>query len=164
MPSTATHSAIARAPSLITNLLTELRHADNIFKVMLNVMTIQQKAKVAEQLEAAGVAGDGMTRHHERAAVIAAVTAAPACTCTASNIDTIQQLRDIEAQAVDVQLQAGHADILLRLLFERLDQVGDALPIIATVNCLATCTARAVTLMREAADSIVALVAEGGAA
>lgn len=59
-------------------LLAELRHADHIIKAMLNAMTAQQQARVGAQLEAAGVAGDGITRHHERAAAIAAATVAPA--------------------------------------------------------------------------------------
>lgn len=154
MPGTTTPSATAHAASPITALLTELHHSDHIIKVMLRAMTVQQQARVGAELEAAGVAGEGMTRHHERASVIAAATAPAGIN---------QQLRDIEEQAVDVLTQADHADILLRVLFEKLDQVGDSLPVVATINCLATCTARAVTLMREAADNIVGLVAEGGA-
>ncbi|WP_373989451.1 hypothetical protein [Duganella sp. BuS-21] len=160
MPGTTTPSAsTARAPSHITNLLAELHHADHIIKTMLRAMTVQQQARVGAQLEAAGVAGEGMTRHHERAAVIAAATAAPASATTG----TAPELLDIEAQAVDVLTQADHADILLRLLFERLDQEADTMPAGATINCLATCTARTVELMREAGNNIVALVAKGGA-
>jgi hypothetical protein len=157
MPGTTTPSAIAHAASPITNLLTELHHADHIIKTMLRAMTVQQQARVGAELEAAGVAGDGITRHHERAAVIAAATA-PA--------DVSQQLRAIEAHAVDVLLQTEHADILLKEVFHKLDEldIGDEAPALAAIDCFATCTARAVALMREAADNIVALVAKGGAA
>ncbi|MGV8024918.1 hypothetical protein PJO54_29260, partial [Mycobacterium kansasii] len=67
MPGTTTPSATARNASPITNLLAELHHADHIIKVMLNAMSVQQQARVGAELEAAGVAGDGITRHHERA-------------------------------------------------------------------------------------------------
>ncbi len=53
-------------------ILAELHHADHIIKVMLNAMTGTQKAKVHEQLAAAGVSGEGMTRANERLAVIEA--------------------------------------------------------------------------------------------
>lgn len=155
MPGTTTPSAAARAPSPITNLLTELRHADHIIKTMLRAMTVQQQARVGAELEAAGVAGDGITRHHERAAVIAAATA-PA--------GVSQQLRDVEERAVDIIQQADHAKILLLALFDKLDPIGDTSPETAAINCFATCAARAVVLMHEAADNIVALVVEGGAA
>ena len=56
-------------------LLAELRHADRIILVMLNVMTLEQKMRCATQLEAEGVSPDGMTRHHERAAAIASASA-----------------------------------------------------------------------------------------
>lgn len=162
MPGTNTPSAsMARAPSPITtDLLAELHHADHIIKTMLRAMTVQQQARVGAQLEADGVAGEGMTRHHERAAVIAAATAAPT---SASTQPVSQYLRDIEGHAVDVLAQADHADILLRLLFETLNQVDGTLPASATINCLATCTARAVVLMCEAADNIVGMISEGGA-
>ena len=136
------------------NLVAELRHADHIIKTMLNAMTVHQQARVGAKLEADGVAGEGMTRHHERAAVIAA--AAPASASA--------QLLRIEQQATDILSQADHADILLQALFDKLNPVGDTSPEVAAINCFATCTARAVALMREAADNIVALVVEGGAA
>jgi hypothetical protein len=155
MPGTTTPRATAHAASPITALLTELHHADHIIKVMLKAMTVQQQARVGAELEATGVAGDGITRHHERAAVIAAATA-PA--------GVNQQLRDIEGHAVDVLGQADHAQILLRALFDKLDPIGDTSPETAAINCFATCTARAVVLMHEAAHNIVQLVAKGGAA
>ena len=143
--------------SATTSLLAELRQADHIIKTMLNAMTVHQQARVGAKLEADGVAGEGMTRHHERAAVIAAAAAAAPTSASA------QQLR-IEQQAVDILYQADHADILLQALFDKLDPVGDTSPEVAAINCFATCTARAVALMRGAADNIVALVVEGGAA
>ena len=157
MPGTITPSAnTARTSSHtnITNLLTELHHADHIIKTMLRAMTVQQQARVGAQLEADGMAGGGMARHHERAAVIAAATSAPA---------TDQRLLDIEGHAVDVLTEADRADILLREVFNKLDQAGDALPAAAAINCFATCAARTVVLMREAADDIIAVVAKGGA-
>jgi hypothetical protein len=136
-------------------LLDELRHADHIIKIMLQTMSVQQQARLGAELEAAGVAGDSAARHRERTAVIAAATA-PAST---------PQLQNIEEHAVDIITEADRAGILLRELFNKLDQAGDAAPAAAAdINCFATCAARAVVLMREAADDIVTLVAEGGAA
>jgi hypothetical protein len=155
MPGTTTPRASTRTAFPITNLLAELHHADYIIKTMLRAMTVQQQVRVGAELEAAGVAGDGITRHHERAAVIAAATAP---------VGVSQQLRDIEGHAVDVLGQTDHAEILLRALFDKLDPIGDTSPETAAINCFATCTACAVVLMREAAGNIVALVAEGGAA
>lgn len=146
--------------SAATDLLAELRHADHIIKTMLRAMTVQQQARLGAQLEADGVAGEGVTRHHERAAVIAAATVAPAGISTAG---TAPHLLDIEAQAVDVIEQAGHAKILLLALFDKLDPIGDTSPETAAINCFATCAARAVELMHEAGNNIVALVAKGGA-
>lgn len=140
--------------SATASLLTELRHADHIIKTMLNAMTVHQQARVGAKLEADGVAGEGMTRHHERAAALAAAASASASA----------PLLGIEQQAVDILSQADHADILLQALFDKLDPVADTSPEVAAINCFATCTARAVLLMREAADNIVALVVEGGAA
>lgn len=144
------------------DLLAELRHADHIIKTMLRAMTVQQQARVGAKLEAAGVAGEGMTRHHERAAVIAAATATPATAPTSAS--PVPHLLDIEAQAVDVLTQAEHADVLLQAVFDQLDQMDRSAPAVVAINCFATCTARAVVLMREAADNVVALVAEGGSA
>jgi hypothetical protein len=123
---------------------------------MLNAMTVQQPARVGAQLEADGVAGDGITRHHERRAVIAAATAAPT---SASTTGTSVYLLDIEAQAVDVLSQADHAKILLQALFDKLDELDGTAPAVAALNCFATCVARTAELMREAADNIVGLVA-----
>lgn len=57
-------------------LLVELQKADQIILAMLNAMTTAQKSKVHAQLEADGVSGEGMTRHHERRAVIVAAEVA----------------------------------------------------------------------------------------
>jgi hypothetical protein len=164
MPGTTTPSATARTPSPITNLLAELRHADHIIKAMLNAMTLQQKAKVHERLDQAGVSGEGMTRANERRAVIEAATAQASAAPASGSQPVSQQLRDIEARAVDVLLETERADVLLQAVFDQLDRIDDTAPGAAAINCFATCTARAVTLMREAADNIVGLVAEGGAA
>jgi hypothetical protein len=68
--------SLLAAPLTVQRLLAELQHADTIIKTMLNAMTIQQKVKVGAQLEAAGIAGEGVTRHHERRAAIDAANAA----------------------------------------------------------------------------------------
>lgn len=57
----------------IDALVSELGKAEIIIHVMLNTMTLEQKMKVAAQLEASGVSPDGMTRAHERRAALAAV-------------------------------------------------------------------------------------------
>ncbi|NVD74522.1 hypothetical protein HUX88_28975 [Duganella sp. BJB1802] len=147
----------------ISPVLAELHHADHIIKVMLNALTIQQKAKVAEQLEAAGVAGDGMTRHQERAAAIAVATAAP------TSIDaTAPRMLDIEARACDAAAQAADIAHLLQATFEKLDDLnaadGSLGAVVAAANCFTTCAARNVELIREATADIIALAQEGGAA
>jgi hypothetical protein len=53
-------------------LVIELGKAELIIHAMLNAMTLEQKMLVAAQLEASGVSPDGMTRAHERRAVLAA--------------------------------------------------------------------------------------------
>ncbi len=167
MPGTTTPSATARTAFSITNLLAELHHADHIIKVMLNALTIQQKAKVAEQLEAVGVAGDGIARHHERAAAIAAAEAeqvpAPA---GVSKPSARRHLLDIEALISDIDGQGEHIEILLAALLEKLDglsQVGGE-PDVAVINCFATCALRNAVLMREAGEQILEHVEAGMAA
>lgn len=84
MPSTRTTGTSTKpAPTITTaasdtaqRLLAELQHADTIIKTMLNAMTVQQKVKVGAQLEASGIAGEGVTRHHERQAAIDLANAA----------------------------------------------------------------------------------------
>lgn len=144
MNATTTQALAAGAPSL----LAELRHADHIIKVMLNALTTQQQSRVGAKLEAAGVAGEGMTRHHERAAAIAAAAAvaAPASASTTNGrMAAIAQqagLIVIEAQAVD-RLQGMPS------------AVGSAVP---------PALVRSVVLMRGAAQSVIALASQGGAA
>ncbi|MDB5911195.1 MAG: hypothetical protein JWP34_5312 [Massilia sp.] len=69
-------SAAIHANHKMPALLVELQHADHIIIAMLNAMTTAQKSKVHAQLETAGVSGEGMTRHHERRAVIVAAEVA----------------------------------------------------------------------------------------
>ena len=146
-------------------LLAELHHADHIIKVMLRAMTVQQQARVGAQLEAAGVAGDGISRHHKRAAVIAAATTAPGSTSIST---TDQRLLDIEARAHDAAAQAADIEHLLQATFEKLDYLSSAVgplsSVVGAANCFAACAARNATLISEAAADIVALVQEGGAA
>ncbi|MET3132631.1 hypothetical protein AAKU55_002908 [Oxalobacteraceae bacterium GrIS 1.11] len=99
-----------------SRLLIELQHADCIILSMLNAMTIQQKAKVHEQLDAAGVSGEGMTRHHERRAVMeaAAATTAESCgvTARASASSTMCAIEDV---SIDIDGAASTAGALLDL-------------------------------------------------
>ena len=57
---------------IVIALILELGKAEIIIHAMLNVMTLEQKMKVAAQLEASGVSPDGMTRANERRAVLQA--------------------------------------------------------------------------------------------
>jgi len=158
MNAAAMHTGAAPA------LLAELKHAHAIIKAMLNAMTLQQKSKVHELLDKAGVSGEGMTRANERLAVIEAAEASDAAPASASIQGQSQQLLDIEARAVDILLETERAEVLLQAVFDQLDRIDDTAPGTTAINCFTTCTARAVALMHEAADNIVALVAEGGAA
>lgn len=142
MNAITTQAAATGAPSL----LAELRHADHIIKVMLNALTTQQQARVGAKLEAAGVAGEGMTRHHERAAAMAAAVAAPASASTTGRMAAIAQQAGLivtEAQAVDGLLQGMPSTM------------GGAVP---------PALVRSVALMRGAAQSVIALAGQGGAA
>lgn len=147
-------------------LLVELHHADRIILAMLATMTIQQKAKVHAELEAAGISGEGMTRANERLAVIEAAAvpyqvdaSAPACEVDVAAIR--QQAHDIESQASDIE-------ILLKVIFEKLDGLLDLPPAVAeaanTINVLATCALRYAVLIKRADNNILALATEGGAA
>lgn len=69
----------------------------------------------------------------------------------------------IEAHAAEVVAESLRADILLRALLDKLVELEDA-ETSATIDCFANYAARSVALMREAADSIAALVTEGCAA
>jgi hypothetical protein len=68
---TANHAGHMVAP-----LLQELKNSEQIILAMLNAMTTAQKSKVHAKLEADGVSGEGMTRHHERRAAIVATETA----------------------------------------------------------------------------------------
>lgn len=65
-----------KAVDVMPALLSELQKAEQIILAMLNAMTSAQKSKVHARLDAAGVSGEGMTRHHERRAAIEAAEAA----------------------------------------------------------------------------------------
>ena len=69
----------------------------------------------------------------------------------------------IAAHAAKVAAESQHADILLLALLDKLGELEDA-EVTAAIYSFATCAARSVVLMREAAGFIAALVAEGGAA
>nr|WP_315400342.1 hypothetical protein [uncultured Duganella sp.] len=147
-----------------TSLLAELRHADAIIKAMLNAMTVQQKARVAEKLEADGIVTDGMSRHHERRAVMEAAALAPT---TVDSAIQRQNMLDIKARACDAAAQAADIAHLLQATFEKLDDLaaagGPMVNVVSAANCFAICSARNVELIREATADIIALVLEGGA-
>ena len=54
----------------MNDTLQELIYAHRIIKVMLNHMTLDEKVEAARVLEENGVSEEGMTRFHERRAVI----------------------------------------------------------------------------------------------
>lgn len=143
-------------------LLAELRHANTIIEAMLSAMTIQQKARVSEQLEVAGVVTDGMSRHHERAAAIEAAAAQ-----ASKSLDFAKQRADIVDRACDAAGQAADIEHLLQATFEKLDDLaaagGPLVNVVSAANCFATCAARNVELIREATTDIIALAEEGGA-
>lgn len=149
--------------SAAVTLLAELRHADTIIKAMLNAMNMQQKARVAEQLEAAGVVADGMSRHHERAAAIEAAT-----TLASASLGSAKQRAEIVDRACDAAGQAADIEHLLQATFEKLDDLaaagGPLVNVVSAANCFATCAARNVELIREATADIIALAQQGGAA
>ncbi|MDZ5455022.1 hypothetical protein [Azohydromonas lata] len=62
---------------LLHELLQELQRAEPIILAMLNVMTDEQKALVFQQLQAANIVDDAMTRHHERREMIKRAMGAP---------------------------------------------------------------------------------------
>jgi hypothetical protein len=66
----ANAALLAAAPEL----LDELQRAELIILAMLNVMTDAQKSLVHEQLQAAFIVDDALTRYHERRAVIERAT------------------------------------------------------------------------------------------
>ena len=145
-------------------VLAELHHADHIINVMLNAMTLQQKERVHQQLDAAGVCGEGMARADERRAVLEDAQAG-AQVASASSAPGRARLADIEAQEHDISAQGRDIAILLQAVFDQLDSTKQAPPpAAAVINCFATCALRNAMLMREAAENILALASEGGAA
>ena len=66
----------ATSPELLAETLHELERAELVIKTMLNLMSGEQKARMADALEAAHIATDGATRYHERRAVIERADAA----------------------------------------------------------------------------------------
>ncbi len=101
---------------VVPHLLFELQHADSIILAMLAAMTMQQKAKVHAQLEAASIAGEGMTRHHERRAVIEAAVADMAApsggTAPAAALSLMRAIDDV---TMDIDGAADTAGALLDL-------------------------------------------------
>jgi hypothetical protein len=152
----------AHAPQL----LAELKLADRIISAMLNALTIQQKSKIHAQLEAAGVTGAGMTRANERLAVIevAGVLHQVNATAPAHTVD----VAGIRQQAHDIESEASDIEILLKVVFEKLDSLSDLPPAVAdatnAINCMATCALRYAALIKRANSNILALAMEGGAA
>ncbi|MRW83038.1 hypothetical protein GJ698_02900 [Pseudoduganella sp. FT26W] len=126
--------------------LDELRRADRIIKVMLNVLTIDQKAQVGRKLEAAGLVSDGMTRHHERRAAIEAASAVSTSTATGGHLDLIAQ------QAASIISEGSAAEDLLQGMTK------------SGSSNTSTAVWRRVALMRGVAQTIAALAAQGGAA
>lgn len=59
---------------LKAQLLHELTCAKKIILAMLKHMTVAQKCAAGAEIEDAGIAGEGMTRYHERHAVLASAT------------------------------------------------------------------------------------------
>jgi hypothetical protein len=57
--------------SLQAQLVHELMCAEKIILAMLKHMTVAQKRAAGIEIEEAGIAGEGMTRYHERRAVLA---------------------------------------------------------------------------------------------
>jgi hypothetical protein len=73
----------ASDPALLANVMDELERAELIIMAMFVTMTDEQKALVHQQLRAAHIVGDVMTRHRERRVVIERVAAAKAAlTCS----------------------------------------------------------------------------------
>lgn len=139
-------------------LLNELRLADIIIKAMLGVMTLQQKTRLAAKLEAAGVAGEGMTRHHERTALIDAVATSDPTTVQASaSIDSA-----IQQPASDIVAHAARQEILLLTILDTLDGVAATTPALSkavdAIECFTTCALRNSLLIREAGEHIMEAV------
>ena len=157
MPGTTTSSATAHAATPISALLTELRHADHIIKVMLNAMTLQQKERAHLQLDAVGVSGEGMTRANERRAVIKAASV--------SDRPHSVDVGAIRQHVSDISAHAARLEILLLTIFEKLDDIRPMdQAAVDAVECFATCALRNAVLIKEANADILVLASEGGAA
>jgi hypothetical protein len=98
-----------KAVDVMPVLLSELQKAEQIILAMLNAMTSPQKSKVHARLDAAGVSGEGMTRHHERRAVIDAAEAVSA------------QIAIVHAQSKPPDLSPAEMSLLMafRTMWER---------------------------------------------
>lgn len=74
----------------------------------------------------------------------------------------------IAEHAADISEHAARLEILLQEVFDKLDGIKGTdyatRGAVGAVECFTTCALRNGELMREAAEQIVALVAEGGAA
>lgn len=74
----------------------------------------------------------------------------------------------IAQHAADISEHAGRLEILLQEVFDKLDGIeatdNATRGAVDAVECFTTCALRNGVLMRDAADQIAALVAEGGEA
>lgn len=144
--------------ALMPQALAELRYADRIIKIMLCAMTAQQKIRLVSQLEAAGVAGEGMTRHHERALVLngEAQSGVTPVQTSASTDGTIGQ------PASDIVAHAARQEILLLTILDTLDGAAAPTPALRkavdAIECFTTCALRNALLIREAGEHIMETV------
>ena len=77
-------------------------------------------------------------------------------------------IASIAQHAADISEHAGRLEILLQEVFDKLDAIEPrdkaTRGAVDAVECFTTCALRNGVLMRDAADQIAALVAEGGEA
>ena len=107
---------IAPLSSAARALLGELQRADRIIAVMLHTMTAGQQSKAAAKLETEGISPDGMTRSHERRAVIDAAAVAMAAPSGATAPDAVMLVaRAIDDVTMDIDGAACTAGVLLDL-------------------------------------------------
>lgn len=125
--------AARQQPANAPALLAELKHADAIIKAMLNAMTGRQKVKVHEQLDRAGVSNEGMTRHHERAAVIEAATAQAAPTPVVPD-DVREVLDAVLDGTVDMDIAVTGIRQLTGLALEKCTDFGNATAVNALIR------------------------------
>lgn len=144
--------------SLMPQALGELRYADRIIKIMLTAMTAQQKIRLVSQLEAAGIAGEGMTRHHERAVILNG-DAQPSVSAVQTSASTE---RAIGQPASDIVAHAARQEILLLTILDALDGVAAPTPALRkavdAIECFTTCALRNSLLIREAGEHIMETV------